>query len=185
MYDMVSNRDSVRNVYSSPVSSDSRSCLLLACVFRFKKLAVSSVAVEEEDDGTVPFVDLVVGLHGVSLEVYAEALGHFELIDEHVVDGLGSFLRQAQVIGWIGCLDVGISCDNEVDVWVCGKEVGDALEVFLLCVGDVVAVDVEGDGGLEGFAESNFFVDFRHHHVGIVEFFVFVACHLCESGKDV
>ena len=51
MYDMVSNRDSVRNVYSSPVSSDSRSCLLLACVFRFKKLSTPRLCLQIQEVG--------------------------------------------------------------------------------------------------------------------------------------
>lgn len=165
---------------------DSRVRASFSIALRLKDLAVTSVAVEEEYDRAVPLVDLVVWLDCVALEIYAQTfLGHIELADKHVIHSLRTPLRETKVVGWIGCLNVGIACDNEVDIRVSGKEVGHALEVLLLCFRDVVAVNVKGDGGLQSLAETHFFIDFRHHHVGIVEFFVCVACHLCKTGEDI
>ena len=69
------------------------SVLLVAVLFRLKYLTIASVAVEEEDDGTVPLIDLVVWLNCITFKVYSKSVfWHFKLIDESVIDSLRAFL---------------------------------------------------------------------------------------------
>lgn len=120
----------------------------------------------DEDDDSIPIV-VGVDLGGAALGVDSEARRADAVgVGEQVVDGLGTALRELEVVLSRAGVFVGVATDDDVNAGVVVEVLSYVVDVDHFLFGDLVGIDGETDGGEHRRGDDLCFIDLCYFGAG-------------------